>query len=319
MNLITSPVTAANQLVSDGDLDTGSFESSQLPLDDHHTFDELPQGALTLMAQIQPLRQAALALSIGDGRPAVVTSSRLQGEGIEVAGRQVAARQVIAHNELSMGQPLVPKAVLPASAMTNFTRLNPSPLSLALPLEALSELPSTAPLHSAPMAPDSVPVTTIMSNMKPVLELDGNDGQPLLMPAQVSVEKNSSPLVPVQTPHASHRPGIDATPLTPMSLPTDSTDYLKIPFSKGEAIGQVIISKPSAEAPQQLQLSTNSTDISSLLRDNVQLLHEPRWRLVDHQNNHQGQGQNQSSASDESDENANDGNPRKMMQQETEV
>jgi hypothetical protein len=308
MNLITSPVTAVNQLVSDGDLDTGSFESSQLPLDDHHTFDELPQGALTLMAQIQPLRQAALALSIGDGRRVVVTSSKLQGEGVEVAGRRVAARQVIAHNELSMGQPLVPKSVLPAS-MTNSTGLNPSPLSL--PLEALSVFPSTAPLPSAPMAPDSVPVTT--------MELDGNDGQPLLTLAQVLVEKNTSALVPVQTPHASHRPGSDATPLIPMSLPTASNDYLKIPFSKGEAIGHVIISKPSAEAPQQLQLSTNNTDVSSLLRDNVQLLHEPRWRLVDHQNNHQGQGQNQSTSSDESDENANDGNPRTTIQQETEV
>lgn len=157
--------------------------------------------------------------------------------------------------------------------------------------------------------------------MKPVVEVDRNDGQPLLMPVQVSVEKSSSSLMPVQAHHVSHRPGSDNTPLTPVSLHTDSTDYLKIPFSKGEAIAQIIISKPSAETPQQLQLSTNNLDVSSLLRDSVQLLHEPRWRLVDHQNDQQGQGQDQSQSfsSEEQDENSSDGNPRWTMQQETDV
>jgi hypothetical protein len=317
MNLITPPVAPSNQLISDGDIDTGSFECSQLPLDDHDALDELPQGALTLMAQIQPLRQAALALSIGDGRPAVVTSSKLQGGGIEVARRQVATRQVIAHTELSMGQLLAPKAALPA-----LTGLNPPPSPSQSPLPSpsltLSVLPPTALLPSALMAPDSVPVITIMSNIKPVLEVDKNDGQALLMPAQVLVEKHSSPLMPVQTPNSSHRPGGDTTPLIPVSLPTDSTNYLKIPFSKDEAFGQVIISKPSVEAPQQLQLSTNNPDVSSLLRDSVQLLHEPRWRLVDHQNDQQGQGQGERSTSEEPDENTGDGNTRRSMRQETE-
>ncbi|VVO48396.1 hypothetical protein [Pseudomonas fluorescens] len=327
MNLITLPVVPANQLVADVDLDTGSLESSQLPMDELPALDELPQGALTLMAQIQPLRQPALALSIGDDRLIPVTSSKVQGENIEVSRLQVDKRQVIAHTESSMDLPLATKAVLSAPAVTALTALSlprspspsPSPSSPSSPSSTLPVLPPTALMSSTLTTSDSAPVTTIISNINPVPEVDKNDGQPLLMPVQVSAEKNSSPLMPVQTPNAQQRPGGDNPPLPPMPLHTGSTNYLKVPFSKGEAIGQVIINKPSPEAPQLLQLSTNNPDVSSLLRDNVQSLHEPRWRLVEHQYDQQGQGQDRRPSPEESDENAGDGNPRRPMQQETEV
>ncbi|CAI3807425.1 hypothetical protein GLGCALEP_04479 [Pseudomonas sp. MM221] len=56
-----------------------------------------------------------------------------------------------------------------------------------------------------------------------------------------------------------------------------------MPFSKGNAVGLITVSKAGGEYPEQLLLKPDSTSVSSYLSDNLAQVQDPRWRLADQQ------------------------------------
>lgn len=56
-----------------------------------------------------------------------------------------------------------------------------------------------------------------------------------------------------------------------------------VPFSKGNAVGLITVSKAGGERPEQLLLNPDSALVSSYLSDNLAQVPDSRWRLADQQ------------------------------------
>jgi hypothetical protein len=314
MSTITPPAIRVNPSVSDVNLDSDNLELEKLAKEDDEVFAELPQGAFALMSQVLRQHQLTLTLSVSDKRTAVVSS----GKPLIESGdrRAIVLSGTGGKLEQSIGTFETTKRVLrtPTTPALADPRASVTPSLISTPAIITADHVSTSTIANTVAATEpggSLP------NLETAVVVDNKDNQPKISPVQVSFEKSQPLPIPVQTPVAAHRPLTEPTFMMPMDVRKGNEGYLKIPFSKGEAVGQVIINKPSAEVPQQLQLSTNNVDVSSLLRDSVQQLHEPRWRLVDSQNEQSGQGQG--SPPQDADEDASDGFRRGPELQEAEV
>ncbi|WP_123583881.1 hypothetical protein [Pseudomonas brassicacearum] len=120
--------------------------------------------------------------------------------------------------------------------------------------------------------------------------------QPLpLMDKHVGVQLAKKPPMPAK-----------AAPL-PMLKPEANIDkgasnYLQVPFSKGDVAGLITISKAGAERPDQLLLNPSSASIFSHLSDNLAQAPDPRWRLTDQQGREHSHGHNQGRPDEEAEE-----------------
>ncbi|PXX53985.1 hypothetical protein SAMN05660489_05814 [Pseudomonas sp. LAMO17WK12:I10] len=257
-----------------------------------------------LMAQIQPKHPRTLAMAVSDSQGEIVKAAKSPKAKTELPVAVIAAAT---GSGPSLSQPV--------------TQAGPS-LSLSTTQTAMVIAPDV-PLMATIETSTNIAVPDIsLSVVKQIPQVDDDNLQALSMLVQVSGEKGQPSPMTAQAPTVMLRSGADnlplpAIPLAEMPLPGENAGYLKVPFSKGEVIGQVIINKPTAEAPQQLLLSTNNADVSSLLRDSVQFLDEPRWRLTDYHEDKQDQGQR--SSSEESDESAGDDSRRELVLQKAKV
>ncbi|MGE8059034.1 hypothetical protein [Pseudomonas sp. NPDC089547] len=72
-------------------------------------------------------------------------------------------------------------------------------------------------------------------------------------------------------------------PAPEASTASQARNYLQVPFSKGDAVGLITVSKAGPDRPEQLLLNPSSALVFSHLSDNLAQAPDPRWRLTDQQ------------------------------------
>ena len=268
--------------------------------DDRDALDELPQGALMLLAQLQPLRELPLQLSL----PALRS-----GAGTESTLGKVSEAQPM---DLPMKQPCVPSSPALVNARLALTDRLPvtaqvlvqAPIASALasPDQAAADAPAEqkAPLSSTrlPLAmPAHVPDQAVgasapLASGQPVGDRLIKQETPQALPAQpLPVLAKSSYLnqpTRVAVP-AKATAGPNSAPEA--SIAREAKNYLQVPFSKGDAVGLITVSKAGAERPEQLLLNPSSALVFSYLSDNLAQAPDARWRLTDQQGHEFRQGQ----------------------------
>lgn len=263
--------------------------------EDRNALDELPQGALVLLAQLQPLGELPLKLSLAAQRS--VADTRLANlsvaqtmhlpmkpppEPSSPARLAQAARMPISAQ--------VPVQVFVASAPATPDRAGvdvlaeqKAPLSsIRLPFAVHTQVLDRVAVPSAPWASDQAAADRVKQETLQALPM-----QPLLL------QEKPLHLPPVTRLAVPPR----ATP-EPNSAPDLSTakgvsNYLQVPFSKGDAVGLITVSKAGAERPEQLLLNPSSALVFSHLSDNLAQAPDPRWRLTDQQGHEPRHGQEQ--------------------------
>ncbi|HDS1817668.1 TPA: hypothetical protein QEM96_002314 [Pseudomonas putida] len=294
-------------LVSD---EPGHKEPSQVS-DDRNAPDELPQGALMLLAQLQPLRELPLKLSLAALRPGAGTESRLAKVSVEqtmhlpmkqpsvpsspalvnarlaLADRLPIAAQVLVQVSVASAPATPDQAVVGASAEQK------APFSSTrLPLAMQTQVPDQTAVASALWASDQVVADRLVkletsqalpAQPLPLLEksLYLNHVTRLAGPAKASPEPNSAPEV---------------------SFAREAKNYLQVPFSKGDAVGLITVSKAGGERPEQLLLNPSSALVFSYLSDNLAQAPDPRWRLTDQQGHESRHGHEQERPDEEVEE-----------------
>jgi len=308
--------------------------------DDRYALDELPQGALMLLAQLQPLRELPLQLSLaalrsGAGtesrlakvsmdqpmhlpmkQPSVPSSSALVNARLALADRLPITAQVLVQAPIASALGTPDQAAVDASAEQkaplSSTRLPlarpthvPDQIAIASALwasdQAVADAPAEqkAPLSSTrlPLAmPTHVPDQTALASApwasdQPVADRLIKQETPQALPAQPLpvLEKSSylNPLTRVAVP-AKGTAGPNSAPEA--SIAREARNYLQVPFSKGDAVGLITVSKAGAERPEQLLLNPSSALVFSYLSDNLAQAPDPRWRLTDQQGHEFRQG-----------------------------
>lgn len=283
--------------------------------------EDLPQGVLALLMQIQPMHpDTKLKLAMGasglakpvpglngdyGAAKAPAQAPRfysLAGEqqrtdsgkrmvsavmdgGIIAAGKTALAAQ---SDKPAVYQPVEKGGVPPvavAAAPANIMGVTPVPNETA----AVTPMPNeTATVTQNARAVRDEPERDIRAQPTALLPISDKSAAP--------VER--APVTLTRQPNAMPEP----MPLK-LDLSTHNgtaTSYLQVPFSKGQSVGQVTVTKAEGETGQTLLLSASSSDITTHLRDGLGALSEPTWRLVDedfeHERNQDGQAQEEDDA-----------------------
>ena|GEM_PF-3407865 len=153
--------------------------------------------------------------------------------------------------------------------------------STRLPLAMPAHVPDQTAIASAPLASDQ-PVgdrlikqetpQALPAQPLPVLAKSSYLNQPtrVAVPAKATAGPNSAPEA---------------------NIAREAKNYLQVPFSKGDAVGLITVSKAGAERPEQLLLNPSSALVFSYLSDNLAQAPDARWRLTDQQGHECRQGQ----------------------------
>lgn len=219
--------------------------------EDRHALDELPQGALVLLAQLQPLRELPLKLSMAAPRSG--TEPRLAN----VWGDRTMLSP--------MKQPPVPSSPAQVDA-----RLR---LAARLPLAMQPQVHDQAAVASAVWASDHAVADRLVRQESP----QALPAQPLpLFEKSLYLNHVTRSAMPAKaTP--------ESPPVPDVSITRGGRHYLQVPFSKGDAVGLITVSKAGAERPEQLLLNPGSASVFSCLSDSLAQVPDPRWRLADQQ------------------------------------
>lgn len=258
--------------------------ADQRSSDEHRTelvpvqLDELPQGVLDLMA-----------LLIGPGRPVeprgaiawhtAVAASRSVDVQFDGAASIVQATMEIgsdaAQPNLRAAMPFSEKLLLSATPAQQTLPQRPEPAASAVDRvmpAALAVLPEPM---TRPLA-DDMPTAPIGNEQLPQVP-SGLQGA-RQAPSVVSVQ-HPLPVMPSPTPDALVQ-----------ALPSSDRGLLQIPFNKGAASGQVIISRGLEESARNLTLSPSNALVFEQLKEPFELAREPAWRLAERGGEQQRQG-----------------------------
>lgn len=277
--------------------------------EDLNALDELPQGALVLLAQLQPLLEHPLKLSLAAQRS--VADTRLANSSVDQ----------------TIPIPMKPPPV-PASPALFSARL---PLAARLPIAA--QVPVQVPVASVPATPDRAGDDVLAEQKAPsssirlpfAVHTQVPDRIAVASPPWAADQAAADRPVKQETPQALPtqplplqekpwclppvtRPAVPprATP-KPNSAPDLSTakgagNYLQVPFSKGDAVGLITVSKDGAERPEHLLLNPSSPLVFSHLSDSLAQAPDPRWRLTDQQGHESRHGHEQERPDEEAEE-----------------
>lgn len=325
MSIVSPPIAAARSvkdlLPSD---ELGHGVQAQV-CEDPHALDDLPQGALVMLTQLQPLPEPPRKPSL-----AVLHS------GAEAEPRSAKA-SVDQAMHLPMKQPSVPSSPVPVDARlallaTRFPIAAPSVPSLPAQVDSrLALLTTRFPIAAQGHAKASF-ANALATPAQAGVDASGQQKAPLSSPrlptamrpqepdriavasspwacdqaaADRLVKQDTPQALPAQPPpllekslhsyHATSLPGA-ANPTSkptsePKSAPEDSTaqggrSYLQVPFGKGSAVSLITVSKAGGERPEQLLLNPDSASVFSYLSDHMAQVPDPRWRMA-HQQGHE--------------------------------
>ena len=267
----------------------GHKDRPQVP-EDRGALDELPQGALMLLAQLQPLRELPLKLSL-----AALSS----GAGAEPKLAKVSADQTM---QLPMRQPSTPSSpvlvnarLAPAARLPNAAQVQ-APVARALATLDQAAVDASAE-HKAPF------LSAHFASDRAVADMQVKQETPQALPAQPLplLEKSSylNPVTRIALP-AKATPEPKSAP--EVSIARGAKHYLQVPFSKGDAVGLITVSKAGAERPEQLLLNPSTALVFSHLSENLAQAPDSRWRLTDQQGHESRHGHEQDRPDEEGEE-----------------
>ncbi|PNA80040.1 hypothetical protein C1Y33_12475 [Pseudomonas sp. FW305-76] len=362
MSIVSPPVAAARPVKDLLPGDEPDHKNQPLVSEDRHELDEMPQGVLVLLTQLQPLREVSSKLSLaalrvgGGAEPRVAKAS--VDQAVQPSVKQPLASSSPAPGDARLALPATrPLATAPArvlaqapassvpampdraadvllkhKALLSATQAKvPVQIPTSAPVQPFAAVLGQAPVVRAPAASDQtaadasvqqkvassatqLPVAAQALVQAPVASALTAPDQavadrlvkqetPQALPAQPlplldkashshHVEKSAAPAKATREP----KPAPEA------SIAKEGKNYLQVPFSKGDAVGLITISKAGAERPEQLLLNPSSALVFSHLSDNLAQAPDPRWRLTDQQGNEPRQGHGQGRADEEAEE-----------------
>lgn len=264
--------------------------------DEHRTelvpvqLDELPQGVLDLMA---------LLIRPGPAEP----------RGAMAWHTTVAARRSV-EIEFDGTAPIVqatmdiePDAVQPnlraAMLFSEKPLLSATPVQQALPQRPDPAASVVDRVMPAALAVLPEPMNRPLASDTPTAPI-GAEQIPQL-PSNLQAPRQASSVVSVQRP-LPPMPSSTSDALVE-ALPSADRGLLQIPFNKGAASGQVVISRGPEEPTRNLTLSPSNALVFEQLKEPFELAREPAWRLAERGGEQQRQGA-QSSPDEDQDESA---------------
>lgn len=236
--------------------------------------DELPQGALDLLAMLITRHRPERLILAGN-------------QGLVLRGGDVPFRDQ-AHSDRGVHSNVVERVReqprthigmhFPVGATARrFDLLAKAPVQTPINLQGSPRESIEAPS----IAPKPLPIERAFDAPSP--EALMNLHSPRHSP---SVAAMSVPLPSAPVP----KPALDVVVET---LPGASRDLLQIPFNKGNASGQVTITRLPDEPVQHLQLSPSNALVLEQLKAPFELVRDHGWRLTDDGDDQQHQGSRQ--------------------------
>lgn len=255
--------------------------------------DDLPQGALVVLMQLQPLRELPLKPSLATLRPVAEREFRSAKVSVDQA------------MHLPTKQPSVPLSPAPvdtrlALLATRFPPVAQTPVqasvanALAVPAQAAVD---GSVQQNAPLSPTRLPVamqtqepdrtaaaSALWARDQAATDKPVKQETAQALPAQPPpLLEKSLPLHPATGLALAAKPNAEAKSLPEASTAREGGAYLQVPFSKGNAVSLITVSKVGGERPEQLLLNPDSSFVSSFLSDHLAQVPDSRWRLADQQ------------------------------------
>ncbi|AHD17281.1 hypothetical protein C163_17190 [Pseudomonas sp. FGI182] len=261
--------------------------------EDRKALDDLPQGALVMLAQLQPLRELPLKPSLAALRPEAETESRsakvsvdqtihvsMKQPSVPSSPARVDARPALKATRL----PIAAQVLVQASVATALA----TPVQAAIDASAQQKVPSSSTRLPVVMRTQELDRTTVVSALwacdRAVADRPVKQETPQALPAQpLPLLEKSLHLHRVTHSAVAANPTSEPKPAPEASTAQEGRGYLQVPFSKGNAVGLITVSKAGGERPEQLLLNPDSSLVSSYLSDNLAQVPDPRWRLADQQ------------------------------------
>ncbi|MBH3396193.1 hypothetical protein I5Q41_20945 [Pseudomonas monteilii] len=300
MSVVRPPVAAVRPVKDILASDELGHEVQPQVSEARNTLDDLPQGALVMLAQLQPLRELPLKPSLAALRPAAETESRsakvsvdqtihvsMKQPSVPSSPARVDARPVLQTKRLPIAAQVLVQAPVATALAT--------PGHAAIDVSAQQHVPSSSTRLPVAMRTQEPDRTTVASALwacdRAVADRPVKQETPQALPAQPPpLLEKALPLL--EKPLHLHRVTHSAVAANPTSEPKPAPEastaqegrrYLQVPFSKGNAVGLITVSKAGGERPEQLLLNPDSALVSSYLSDNLAQVPDSRWRLADQQ------------------------------------
>ena len=286
---VTRPVVAVLPVDEPGE------HPGRPPVAERDESQDLPEGALVWLAQLQPLPEPLSRPATGlkqarGGAPekaSVATApivSPMPG-GVTVKG------PLAAKDGASMPMQVAGAMAVPALAqsLTGPARAVPATPAMPLPVSDVPRLPGngSAALAESPGQPvpanalqglaiSASPTPMAQPGAEPASTLTDSDAPPPQSAQQLppGLERTARAQA---APQAAFNPPPTGKP--EMSAEKAAQPYLQVPFSKGDITGVVTIQKAPADMPQQLLLSPSNAQVSGHLRDGLELAPQTIWQL----------------------------------------
>lgn len=278
-----SPVVAAVRSVKDLlPSDELGHEAQPQIAEDRHALDDLPQGALVMLMQLQPLRELPLKPSLAALRSTAEAEPRSTKVSVDQALHLPMKRPSVPSSPARVDARLALLATRVPIAAQVFVQASVAN-ALATPDQ---DAVDASAQHNAPLSSPRLPAT------KWTQEPDRTAVADRLVKQEAAQAMPAQPLPLLEKSLYLHRVthlAVAARPTSePKSVPEASTaregsSYLQVPFSKGNAVSLITVSKAGGEGPEQLLLNPDSSSVFSHLSDHLAQVPDPRWRLADQQ------------------------------------
>ncbi|RII78273.1 SpaN/EivJ family type III secretion system needle length determinant [Pseudomonas monteilii] len=310
---VVRPLVAAGRPVKDFlPTDELGHEVQPQVSEGRNALDDLPQGALVMLAQLQPLRELPLKPSLAALRPVAVTESRsakvsvdqtmhlpMKQPSVPSSPARVDARPALQPRRL----PIAAQVLVQASVATALA----TPGQAAVDASVQQKAPSSStrlPVAMRTQEPDQAAVASALwACDRAVDDRPVKQETPQALPAQpLPLLEKSLHLHRVTHSAVAANPTSEPKPVPEASTALEGRHYLQVPFSKGSAVGLITVSKAGGERPEQLLLNPDSSLVSSYLSDNLAQVPDPRWRLADQQGHEQRDRHQQERAEEEFEE-----------------
>ncbi|WP_433766875.1 invasion protein [Pseudomonas putida] len=251
--------------------------------------DELPQGALELMATLilrhRPAMETGHAVawySMASGQETVEVE---RGEARSPAPVGVSYPQPgsLPHKPIPHLKP-EPVSSSSLQPMSQISPSTPQPMPSAIRVEpALVESPSS---RFEPL-PVEHPVSSSTPSAPTV------DRQLSEAVASLPTMRHAPPVAPPPVASAVIAQALPALDLMPETLPGPDRGLLQVPFNSGAASGQVTISRMADEPTRNLLLSPSNALVFDQIKTALDLTRDPAWQLTDNEGEQQGRGSHQ--------------------------
>jgi hypothetical protein len=295
-------------------VDEPGQQTDRPPVAERDETQDLPEGVLAWLAQLQPLpgplSRPSMDLKDASGAKPEKISAAIprvtQAQaGVSVQGPMAARGGLSIPMGLAGGPTVAMAASALAQANTPATQLPapPGAMERARP-SAIKPVPllATTPAIQLPAVPVSdvlrLPGSgSVALAESPVQPLPESAAEPGATPADRDTPppQSTQPLPPglERTARAQATPqqaAFNPSPAGKPEVPGEKAPqpYLQVPFSKADCAGLVTINKAPADMPQQLVLSPSNAQVSAHLRDGLEQVPQSLWQL--NEQHQQGRG-----------------------------